>query len=83
MRPGANGPKVTWLQRSLMRLGVFRGVSHGRYDAATIAGVRALQQRLELGVDGTVGPVTKIQLYRALPGYTVPALRTPRKEGSS
>lgn len=83
LRPGAHGPKVTWLQRSLMRLGVFRGVSHGRYDAATIAGVRALQERLELAVDGTVGPVTKIQLYRALPGYTVPALRAPRNEGSS
>ena len=83
LRPGAAGPKVAWLQRSLMRLGLFRGASNGRYDAATIAGVRALQERLELGVDGTVGPVTKIQLYRALPGYTVPVLRSSRDGGPS
>ena len=80
MRPGAQGDSVRWLQQALTRLGLLRGMASGRYDAATIAGVRALQQRLELGVDGTVGPVTKIQLYRALPGYVLPDLA---REGSS
>ncbi|MCP5056348.1 MAG: AAA family ATPase [bacterium] len=76
IRPGAQGDSVRWLQQALTRLGLLRGTATGRYDAATIAGVRALQKRLELGVDGTVGPVTKIELYRALPGYVLPELAT-------
>jgi len=83
LRPGARGDHVAWLQNSLSQLGVFRGAKTGTYDAATIQGVRALQERLELGIDGTVGPVTKIRLYQALPSYVVPELERPRAENAS
>ncbi|MCP5069326.1 MAG: AAA family ATPase [bacterium] len=74
VRPGAKGESVLWLQQALTSLGVLHGDATGRYDAATISGVRELQRKLELGVDGTVGPVTKIEIYRALPGYELPVL---------
>ncbi len=81
LRPGTRGPHVEWLQTALLQLGVYRAGATGRYDANTVAGVRAIQERLDLSVDGTVGPVTKIQLYRALPGYAVPDLQL-RARGS-
>jgi hypothetical protein len=74
LRPPLSGAAVTWLQGALGRLGFFAGAPTGEFDLPTIAAVRALQESLEVEVDGTVGRVTKIRLYESLDQYQVPRL---------
>jgi N-acetylmuramoyl-L-alanine amidase len=74
LRPGARGNGVAWLQGSLADLGLLARPTSGRFDAGTIAAVRALQQASGLVVDGTVGPRTKIRLYQLSDRYRVPRL---------
>jgi hypothetical protein len=74
IRPPASGDPVTWLQGALRRMGFFDGAPTGEFDLPTIAGVRALQESLQVEVDGTVGRVTKIRLYESLDQYQVPRL---------
>jgi general secretion pathway protein A len=75
LRPPLRGEQVTWLQKALRRLGFYDGALTGEFDAATIAGVRALQASLQVRVDGTVGRMTKIRLYERLGDYQIPRLR--------
>ncbi len=75
LRPPLDGDPVVWLQLVLGRLGFYTGAPTGEFDAATIAGVRAFQASLRVGVDGTVGRVTKMRLYERLGDYRVPRLR--------
>lgn len=49
---GETGPRVAWVQR---RIG---GAITSRYDATTIAAVRAFQARNNLASDGIIGPHT-------------------------
>ncbi|MDX1650599.1 MAG: peptidoglycan-binding domain-containing protein, partial [Myxococcota bacterium] len=74
LRPGADTEAVDWLQGALSLLGLWSGPATGRYDAATIAGVRAFQAREGLEVDGTVGTRTRLRLYARLPTYELPRL---------
>jgi hypothetical protein len=74
LRPPLQGAPVTWLQETLGNLGFYDGGPTGQFDAETIAGVRALQESLEVEVDGTVGRVTKMRLYQELRRYDVPRL---------
>ena len=75
LAPGQTGDSVAWLQRSLHELG-FLGepVPSGVFDRATTEAVRALQRARNLGVDGTVGPFTKMVLYESLSAYAIPRL---------
>jgi general secretion pathway protein A len=75
LRPPLRGAPVAWLQQALGRTGFYDGAPTGEYDAATIAGVRALQASLQVRVDGTVGRVTKMRLYETLGDYEIPRLR--------
>jgi hypothetical protein len=72
LRVGDAGEGVSWLQRSLAELGFSPGPASGRFDAATELAVRAFQADQQLEPDGTVGPLTKISLYRALGRYGSP-----------
>ena len=81
LRPPLRGAPVTWLQQTLGRMGFYDGAPTGEFDAATIAGVRALQASLQVEVDGTVGEVTKARLYesaRVLPGSAAHGSATRR-----
>jgi hypothetical protein len=74
LRPPLRGAPVAWLQQALGRMGFYDGAPTGDFDAATIAGVRALQASLQVEVDGTVGRVTKMRLYETLGLYEIPRL---------
>jgi len=71
---GARGPDVAWLQRGLASLGFYEAGTSGRYGPETADAVQAFQRSRGLRADGAVGPLTKMALYDALPGYTVPRL---------
>ena len=77
LEPGQRGDSVRWLQTSLLELGFLSGTPSGVFDTATVRAVREFQRNATLAPDGIVGPRTKIQLYRALPGYAHPLLREP------
>jgi general secretion pathway protein A len=74
LRLGSRGPAVRWLQESLIALRFLDGPPSGSFDAATDAAVRAFQSMRGLGVDGEVGPRTKMALYAELERYAVPRL---------
>ncbi len=71
---GMRGEGVFWLQSALAASGLYNGPASGYFDLATAAGVRAFQQLHQLRIDGSVGPVTKMALYKTLEGYDVPRL---------
>ena len=75
LQEGETGPAVRWLQQALIELGYLVGTPTGIFDAATQEGVRNFQRGSGLGVDGAVGPRTKMHLYDALGRYKVPRLR--------
>jgi general secretion pathway protein A len=72
LRPGDTGAGVSWLQHSLSELGFSPGAPSGVFDASTELAVRAFQADRHLEPDGTVGPLTKMSLYRALGRYAAP-----------
>jgi general secretion pathway protein A len=72
LKPGDHGDGVAWLQHSLVEIGFLRGTPTGTFDAGTATAVRAFQTNHGLEADGTVGPLTKMALYRALGRYAVP-----------
>jgi hypothetical protein len=74
LRSGGSGDSVAFLQRALERLGLYAGEIHGSFDDATLTAVMEFQRGAGLTVDGTVGPVTQVRLYHALPDYRMPAL---------
>jgi hypothetical protein len=80
LRRGSRGPAVGWLQESLAALGFLEGPPSGFFDGTTEAAVRAFQSERGLGVDGEVGPRTKMALYAELERYAVPRLE-PQHEG--
>ena len=71
---GAYGYQVYSLQQVLQRLGLYKGTVDGIYDAATIAGVKALQQRLGVTADGVYGPKTQSAYNAALAAGRLEAL---------
>jgi general secretion pathway protein A len=72
MRSGDTGDSVLWLQRALGEVGAYAGTETGRFDWATEDAVRMFQSDRGLDPDGTVGPLTKMAIYRALGRYAVP-----------
>ncbi|WP_258112425.1 L,D-transpeptidase family protein [Alicyclobacillus sp. SP_1] len=62
LEDGHVGADVRLVQDRLWRLGFYHGPLHGRYDEATIAAVKAFEQKLGLPVDGVVSE----RDYRAL-----------------
>ncbi|MGG6239766.1 peptidoglycan-binding domain-containing protein [Nodosilinea sp. AN01ver1] len=76
LRPGDRGDQVSYVQRELARLGLYRGPIDGRYGADTEAAVRSLQQQQGVTVDGTVGAQTWLALD-ALLRQNVLALPAP------
>jgi general secretion pathway protein A len=80
LRPPLRGAPVTWLQEELARMGLLKPPLSGRFDVATVVAVRALQERLKVRVDGTVGQVTKMRLYESLGQYRVPRLEERDEE---
>ena len=68
------GDGVVWLQTALHELGFATGAPSGFFDEETELAVRAFQMDRQLPVDGTVGPLTKMSLYRALGRYEAPDL---------
>jgi general secretion pathway protein A len=75
---GATGEGVAWLQGALVELGFRLPGATRRFDLPTLAAVMAFQQTHDLAPDGTVGPRTKMALYRALSRYPVPRLAPER-----
>lgn len=72
LRAGDRGEGVAWLQGALGELGFGAGAEAGVFDQATELAVRAFQADHALAPDGTVGPLTKMSLYRALGRYAAP-----------
>ncbi|MEB2346965.1 MAG: AAA family ATPase [Deltaproteobacteria bacterium] len=72
LRAGDRGEGVAWLQGALGELGFAAGAEAGVFDQDTELAVRAFQADHALEPDGTVGPLTKMSLYRALGRYTAP-----------
>jgi general secretion pathway protein A len=72
LRPGDAGDGVAWLQSALAEIGFASAPPSGRFDPATEDAVRAFQEDRGLESDGTVGPLTKMAIYRALGRYAVP-----------
>ncbi len=70
------GDAVRWLQTGLGELGFLPGEPSGVFDRSTELAVRAFQNDHRLPADGTVGPLTKMSLYRALGRYESPDLVT-------
>lgn len=70
------GDAVRWLQTGLSELGFLPGEPSGVFDRSTELAVRAFQNDHRLPADGTVGPLTKMSLYRALGRYESPDLVT-------
>lgn len=68
------GDGVVWLQTALAELGFATGAPSGFFDEETELAVRAFQMDRQLPVDGAVGPLTKMSLYRALGRYEAPDL---------
>lgn len=62
LRKGDKGDEVVQLQDSLKQLGYLATVT-GEYDDATVAAVKAFQQRNGLSVDGAAGSETQRVLY--------------------
>jgi general secretion pathway protein A len=68
------GDGVIWLQAALAELGFTTEEPSGVFDEETEFAVRAFQMDRQLPVDGAVGPLTKMSLYRALGRYEAPDL---------
>ena len=68
------GDGVIWLQTALAELGFTTEEPSGVFDEETEFAVRAFQMDRQLPVDGAVGPLTKMSLYRALGRYDAPDL---------
>ncbi|MGS2777660.1 peptidoglycan-binding protein [Robertmurraya sp. GLU-23] len=62
LRSGSKGTAVVDMQNKLKKNGVYRGNSHGSYDAATRNAVIAFQKKYKLKADGIAGPATLSKL---------------------
>jgi hypothetical protein len=71
LRRGATGAAVTHLQRFMTtKFGAYNKYTpNGTFGPATEAGMKEFQQRVGLGADGIVGPMTNKKLYEH--GYRV------------
>jgi Putative peptidoglycan binding domain len=56
--PGATGDRVKEIQCLLDWWGAYGGAFDGQYGPGTTAGVKEVQARCRIGVDGVVGPQT-------------------------
>ncbi len=78
-----NAPKesVITLKMMLQEIGFPRIGVDGVYDNATREAVRLIQRRHGVGVDGAVGPVTKMILYNEICSLEIPHVRGGRRQG--
>ena len=83
IRPGDSGDGVVWLQQALADSGYPSASASGRFDAATEEAVRAFQRDRHLEIDGAVGPLTKMALYRATGRYAVPHVALGARAGDA
>lgn len=72
--PGTSSVAVTWLQHNLAYLKLFKNPVTGFYGASTKEAIVNLQKKNSLGVDGIVGPQTKMIIYSLLDIYPKPLL---------
>jgi general secretion pathway protein A len=78
---GQRGDGVAWLQATLESLGFLSAANRsGVFDEATRDAVREFQRSRSLVDDGTVGPLTKVILYQALPQLAIPRLVPVRRD---
>jgi len=72
---GSKGQAVMWLQSSMNRLG-FADIAPvtNTFGRKTQRAVIRFQVDNQLTASGSVGPITKMFLYRRLPGYSTPGL---------
>jgi general secretion pathway protein A len=80
-KPGQKGQGVVALQQLLGLKGFYKGKPTGRYDAATIKAVESFQAAMRIGIDGRVGGLTLLLLYRDEDRSSIP--RLTRKEGGN
>jgi general secretion pathway protein A len=81
IKPAVKGPTVVDLQRLLGLNGFYKGKQTGMFDAATVKAVKAFQAAKGISLDGRVGGLTLLLLYREDGQVTVP--RLTRKEGGN
>ncbi len=62
---GASGSQVTQAQSRLKALGFYTKSVDGKFGYSTYLAVKAFQQKNSLKVDGVIGQVTNLALYRA------------------
>ncbi len=74
--------EIAWLQKNLKLLGYYDGSISSKYCEKTKAAVDKFQERQGIGVDGIVGPKTKMVLYGQLTIYSTPTLLLPIEGGS-
>ena len=80
MRSGDKGVLVRTMQSVLYAKGYYTGAINGTYDSATVAAVKAFQQKNGLKADGVCGPATQELLYGD--GISVNATATPKPTAS-
>ena len=68
------GDSIVALKLLLREIGFKRIAINTEYDAATRDVVEGLQHKYGIPVDGFVGPLTKIILYREKQSYTMPQI---------
>jgi|UPI0006B93ACB N-acetylmuramoyl-L-alanine amidase len=79
LKPGAKGKDVNELQGRLKLLGFYTGPINGVFTHRTYLAVRLFQYRFGLKVDGSVGPKTKLMLWKATKHWT-PSMTAPKKQ---
>jgi len=65
LKYGVSGAEVTQAQSRLKELGYYTDKVDGKFGYSTYLAVKAFQQKNSLKVDGVIGPVTYLALYRA------------------
>jgi general secretion pathway protein A len=81
MAQGAAGSDVIRVQILLQAAG-FRSLEvNGLYDEATVKTVKDFQSSRKISDTGKVGPITLIQLYKAVNGASLPSLGREGKKG--
>jgi general secretion pathway protein A len=76
--PGSAPPDSVVALKMLLRETGNRNLALSReYDAATQKAIERIQAKYGLPVDGVVGPLTKIVLYREAKSFEIPRLAGP------
>jgi general secretion pathway protein A len=79
MTEGASGNDVIRLQILLQVAGLRTIKANGRYDETTMKAVKDFQTSRRISATGEVGPITLIQLYKAVNAGSLPSLASTAK----